>query len=270
MHALQAPNKQMPCEYVCTVPLRPVVQEDESLELEPWGGQGRKVVGAMPMVEKEAGTGLYYRAHVKRVQEDSVLLYFPPDRGPPMMEWVFKTSSRIHREHVPNKFWKYRGDGAWTVVRKHQKRKYPPRPKSCKRDSTRGMSYFAVGEFAAVQLPVGCLLRLGIIDCCCTFAILYHALTVIQVVTTMTTTVRKYRCQCQETSTVWRVGMLLLRVRRHSHYIGRDHELVRRPGYYHTSPLRGLQCQFYPQMSNRIRCACRLHCTRYPPCTVVS
>jgi hypothetical protein len=48
---------------------------------------------------------------------------------PPILEWVFKASSRIHRASSSAKpGWKYQGDGAWTLTEKSKKK-----PKACKR-----------------------------------------------------------------------------------------------------------------------------------------
>lgn len=117
---------------IVEIPLEPIVQDNETLQ-----DKGERVGGKLGpklMVEKLAGSGVYYRAFVKSSKPDRVLLYFPPDKEAQKWEWVYKSSSRIHRGTVSGRCsWKYQGEGAWKVQVKPNKKKGASRPKGCKK-----------------------------------------------------------------------------------------------------------------------------------------
>eukprot|EP00892_Ulva_mutabilis_P007187 jgi/Ulvmu1/4840/UM020_0126.1 len=117
---------------IVEIPLEPTLQENEVLQEKSDRGSGK--LGPKLMVEKVAGSGVYYRAFVKSSKADRVLLYFPPDRESQKWEWVYKCSSRIHRGTVSGRCsWKYQGEGAWKVQVKPNKKKGASRPKGCKK-----------------------------------------------------------------------------------------------------------------------------------------
>lgn len=115
------------------------MQENEVLLDKADRGSGK--LGPKLMVEKLAGSGVYYRAFVKSSKADRVLLYFPPDKEAQKWEWVYKCSSRIHRGTVSGRCsWKYQGEGAWKVQVKPSKKKGSSRPKACKKPRSHAQS----------------------------------------------------------------------------------------------------------------------------------
>lgn len=65
-----------------------------------------------PMVQKVAGSGIYFRVSILCESEGQIQIYYPPfEAEPAFREWVFRTSDRIHR--ASNGKWSYVGKGGW-------------------------------------------------------------------------------------------------------------------------------------------------------------
>jgi hypothetical protein len=118
---------------VIDVPIEPVLQPNEMLLSDAMDSSARKF-GLRVMAEKLAGSGVFYRAFVKASKTDRVLLFFPEDADPCILEWVYKASSRIYRSNSGMKAsWKYQGNGAWKLTEKSKKK-----AKSCRKPKPAG------------------------------------------------------------------------------------------------------------------------------------
>lgn len=76
-----------------------------------------------PMIERKAASGRYFRVNIVEESEDQMHVCFPAydTTDVATYEWIWRTSSRIHR--ASNGKWVYAGRGAWKYnVRTKKKR----------------------------------------------------------------------------------------------------------------------------------------------------
>lgn len=95
------------------------IQQNESLDFEPFDPRALD----RPMMEMEAGSGVWYQAIVIRESLSEVQIKFPSSKGVDYpIEWVHKGSSRIWRGSMSTRAWKYikGSDGAWRPKDLHQ------------------------------------------------------------------------------------------------------------------------------------------------------
>ena len=94
------------------------LQEGESIS-QPAYVKGKV---ARPMIQRRAGSGVYYRVNILAERDNQIQVYYPPyENDPEFREWVYRTSSRIHR--ASNGKWSYVGRGGWRYNTKGSKKR---------------------------------------------------------------------------------------------------------------------------------------------------
>jgi hypothetical protein len=89
-------------------PDQPRIQTGESVSDPPYV-RGKV---ARPMVQKTAGSGVYYRVNILNERKDTMEIYYPPyEDEPDFREWIWRTSDRIHK--ATSGKWSYVGRGGW-------------------------------------------------------------------------------------------------------------------------------------------------------------
>jgi hypothetical protein len=87
---------------------QPCIQTGESIAYPPYI-RGKV---ARPMVQKVAGSGIFYRVNILSERKEQIEIYYPPyEDEPEHREWIWRTSDRIHR--ATNGKWSYVGRGGW-------------------------------------------------------------------------------------------------------------------------------------------------------------
>lgn len=77
---------------------------------------------AKPMIEKVAGEGIYYRVSIISELKDRIEVYYPACEGDAAYsEWLWRTSSRIHRPSSGK--WSYVSRGGWRFNVKASKKR---------------------------------------------------------------------------------------------------------------------------------------------------
>jgi hypothetical protein len=95
-----------------------VVQDSERLDQPAYS----KAKAARPMIQRIAGSGVYYRVNITAERDDQIEVYYPPfENDPHFREWVWRTSDRIHRS--TNGKWSYVGRGGWRFNAKGSKKR---------------------------------------------------------------------------------------------------------------------------------------------------
>ena len=75
-----------------------------------------------PMIQRTAGSGVFYRVNIISECSDQIEVYYPPfEADPDFREWVWRTSDRIHR--ATNGKWSYVGRGGWRYNVKGSKKR---------------------------------------------------------------------------------------------------------------------------------------------------
>lgn len=94
------------------------LQEAESLN-QPAYNKGKV---SRPMVQRLAGSGVYYRVNILAESRDQIQVFFPAfENDAPFCEWVWRTSDRIHR--TTNGKWSYVGRGGWRYNTRSRKKR---------------------------------------------------------------------------------------------------------------------------------------------------